>query len=220
MEMLFRKLLVVGDENSFKKELLLSYTNPNFSEESYVPSVFDNYDVIKDKTGQTINLGLWDTSGQEEYDRLRPISYANTNIILLVFSYTSKTSLQNLTRKWCPEIKHYCRNVPFILVGVKGKEIVDKENANEMKKQALKFALRSGAHGFVECSLYDWASVDQVFNKALDILINYPNTKFNTDCETRKDLTTKFIEAGGEQSTSDILWDWYYWLKRKGIAFL
>ncbi len=66
-----------------------------------------------------IELGLWDTAGQEEYDRLRPLSYANANVFLLCFSIVNPVSYQNITAKWYKEVIHYCPDVPLILVGTK-----------------------------------------------------------------------------------------------------
>ncbi len=54
-----------------------------------------------------INLNLWDTAGQEDYDRLRPLSYPNTDVFLIMFSTVSPTSYQNVRNKWVPEIQHY-----------------------------------------------------------------------------------------------------------------
>ena len=48
---------------------------------------------------KNITLGLWDTAGQEEYERLRPLSYQNTNIFLIVLSVIAKESLENATQK-------------------------------------------------------------------------------------------------------------------------
>ena len=68
---------------------------------------------------QTIELGLWDTAGQEEYDRLRPLSYANANVFLVCFSVVNPVSFENVTTKWYPEVIHFCPDVPQILVGTK-----------------------------------------------------------------------------------------------------
>ena len=66
-----------------------------------------------------VELALWDTAGQEDYDRLRPLSYPDTDVILMCFSIDSPDSLQNIPEKWVPEVKHFCPNVPIVLVGNK-----------------------------------------------------------------------------------------------------
>ena len=73
-----------------------------------------------------MNLSLWDTAGQEDYARLRPLSYANTNIFLICFSLESRASLKNVKQKWIPELHKYDKAhqnkmgpPKFILVGNK-----------------------------------------------------------------------------------------------------
>lgn len=65
-----------------------------------------------------VSLGLWDTAGQEDYDRLRPLSYPQTDVFLICFSVASPSSFENVTSKWYPEIKHHCPDAPIILVGM------------------------------------------------------------------------------------------------------
>ncbi len=66
-----------------------------------------------------VEMSLWDTAGQEDYDRLRPLSYPETNVILICFSIDLPSSLQSVTNKWIEEILHYCEGVPILLVGCK-----------------------------------------------------------------------------------------------------
>ena len=82
-----------------------------------------------------VSLGLWDTAGQEDYDRLRPLSYpqvndlmkifclfmaniyfTQTDVFLICFSVVSPSSFENVTSKWYPEIKHHCPDAPVLLV--------------------------------------------------------------------------------------------------------
>lgn len=69
--------------------------------QKYVPTVFENYltNAIHEPTGKIVELALWDTAGQEEYDRLRPLSYPETDVILICFAIDSHASLENVTDK-------------------------------------------------------------------------------------------------------------------------
>merc|ERR1712241_926543 len=82
-----------------------------------IPTVFDNYTIKNMVGGEEVTMGLFDTAGQEDYDRLRPLSYPNTDIFLACFSVVEPVSFENIKEKWIPEITHHCPNVPFMIVG-------------------------------------------------------------------------------------------------------
>ncbi|TMS16460.1 Rho-related GTP-binding protein RhoA-D [Larimichthys crocea] len=147
-----KKLVIVGDGACGKTCLLIVFSKDQFPE-VYVPTVFENYIADIEVDGRQVELALWDTAGQEDYDRLRPLSYPDTDVILMCFSIDSPDSLENIPEKWTPEVKHFCPNVPIILEPVKSEEGRDMAN-------------RISAFGYLECSAKTKDGVREVFEMA------------------------------------------------------
>ena len=78
--------------------------------------VFDNYDTMETYEGDRIKISLWDTAGQEEFDKLRPLSYPQTDVFLVCFSVVDSTSYDNIAVKWISEIKNGEPNAPIVNV--------------------------------------------------------------------------------------------------------
>src|SRR5271154_1423429 len=80
---------------------------------------FDNYtsNIVVDNV--KVSLGLWDTAGQEDYDRLRPLSYPQTDVFILCYCVVAPSTFANVTSKWLPELRHHCPDTPIVLVGTK-----------------------------------------------------------------------------------------------------
>lgn len=101
-----------------------NYTIPNYN-----PTVFDMYKVkFSSPTSKPIQLTFWDTAGQEDYDRLRPLSYPQTDLFLLFYAVDYASSVDDLTPKWYPEIMHHQPNAVSLLIGTKSDLRNDKSS--------------------------------------------------------------------------------------------
>merc|ERR1712137_874347 len=168
-----------GDGAVGKTCLLISYTSNSFPQE-YVPTVFDNYSANVMVDSKTVSLGLWDTAGQEDCDRLRPLSYPQTDIFLICFSIVSPTSFQNVKTKWVPEVKHHCPDTKLILVATKMDLREDKGQIDRLKEKGYQpisqadgeaLARDIGAEAYRECSALTQKGLKQVFDEAIKAVV-------------------------------------------------
>ncbi|KAM9666483.1 transforming protein RhoA-like isoform 1-T1 [Trichechus inunguis] len=173
-----KKLVIVGD-GACGKTLLIVFSKNQFPD-MYVPTVFENYVADIEVDRKQVKLALWDTDGQEDYDHLRSLFYLDTDDILMYFSINSPDILENIPEKWTPAVKHFCPNVPIILVGNK-KDLRNYEQTRQepakMKQEPVKpeegrdTANRIGAFWYMECSAKTKDGVREVFEMATRVTL-------------------------------------------------
>jgi Ras family protein A len=143
--------------------------------QEFIPTIFENYVVETKFEGISVELSIWDTAGQEEYENLRLRSYSGANVVLICYSPDCRDSLENIEVKWVPEVCHFCPGVPYLLVCCKsdlredmktveslnrcGETTVSTEEGAEMAKK-----ISAGAH--MECSSKFNLGINEVFEFA------------------------------------------------------
>ncbi|KAK3670732.1 Rho GTPase [Recurvomyces mirabilis] len=181
-----RKLVLLGDGACGKTSLLNVFTRGYFPT-VYEPTVFENYvhDIFIDNVH--VELSLWDTAGQEEFDRLRSLSYDDTHAIMLCFSVDSPESLENVESKWVGEIAENCPGVRLVLVALKCdlREPVaeGEEGEGALKrpcidyKAGLAVAEKIKALRYLECSAMKNRGVNEAFTEAARVALQVKNVK-------------------------------------------
>ncbi|KAJ4897034.1 Rac-like GTP-binding protein ARAC3 [Raphanus sativus] len=183
------KCVIVGDGAVGKTCLLISYTRNTFTTDD-MPTVFEYVCVHVIVDGSSINLELADTAGQDDYNRLRPLSYPCTDVFLLAFSLVDKASYENVAKKWVPELRHHSPNVPILLVGTKLDARDDKQYFLEhpgavpiSTAQGEELKRLVGASAYIECSSKTQLNVKAVFDEAIKVVLKPPNN-YNNNIST------------------------------------
>jgi len=185
------KCVIIGDRSVGKTSMLISFTSNSFPSE-YIPTIFDNYSSNILVNNKIVNLGLWDTAGQEDYDRIRPLSYPKTDIFILCFSVVDRKTFLNIKDKYYPEISHHCPNIPFIICGTKIdlrddyliKKMLKSKNEKAISLEEGKELVRelSGIK-YLECSSYLRINIDEIFKEVASIYLDLLVQKKKKKCK-------------------------------------
>ena len=236
------KCVVIGDGAVGKTSLLISYTTNTFPSD-YVPTVFDNYTTtvsLRDPNYsdpsstealaanpnansthsnehlRVFKLNLWDTAGQEEYDRLRPLSYPQTDIFLICFALTERSSFRNVADKWLPELRAnsniesnelYAKygTLPVLLVGTKADLLSGDDSDRITEEEIGALVQKLGVVGYAECSAMTQVGVREVFERAIDAVVFEPERRAATTTTTTTTTVSETVPvpvASGQSGNS------------------
>ena len=134
------------------------------------------YDDVDRKTvvvnGKEVKADLWKINPSEEYDRLRPLNYPNTDVVVIEFGVDNHSAFKHVEERWMPEVRLHLPDVPVVLVGTKSdlrqtlvnrRPVVPVEEGEAMAK-------RLGCAGYMECSALTGENAEEVLEHALSLV--------------------------------------------------
>ena len=172
------KCVLVGDGAVGKTSFAIVLTENYFPQLGYVPTVFDIFTTETVANGIHYQIDLYDTGGQEDYDRLRPLSYPQTDVFLVCLSTISPASFENVRCKWHPEVQHYGPQTPILLIGLQNDLKEDDHVRYKLGRCGLKpitvaegdkLAKEIGAERYIECSALTQIGLKEVFDEIIKI---------------------------------------------------
>lgn len=188
----------MSDYRDVGKTSLLYIYATNASLDDFIPTgeyLVQRRELNVTFDGKPIHLGLYDTQAQGDYDRLRPLSYPETDVFLICFSLVDPDSFENVRAQWYPEVHHYCPNTLIILVGTKLdlrdhqwtiERLKERKLAPITYTQGLAMAEELGAVMYLECSALTKNGLKTVFDGAIRAaLCPVPEPKKRSKCSVQ-----------------------------------
>mmetsp|Transcript_13774 Transcript_13774/g.16398 ORF Transcript_13774/g.16398 Transcript_13774/m.16398 type:complete len:257 (+) Transcript_13774:224-994(+) len=173
------KIVVVGDVGTGKTSLVQTYLSGEFPDDQ-IQDNLSPFTVLQSKVtgiqGEMCSISLWDTSSNEEMDRLRPLSYAQTDLFILCFSIVQPESYESIRAKWSREMNFHAHETPIVLMGLMSDlrsdesiktRLADRQLAPIVEEQGHNLAKQLGARCYVECSALTRAGLVEAIEKGI-----------------------------------------------------
>ncbi|CAH0553343.1 unnamed protein product [Brassicogethes aeneus] len=157
------RITVVGDGDTGKTSILIAYKDKTFND-TYTPTVFDSYSMDIPIFNEIYHIILYDTAGQEDFDRLRRFAYKDTDVFILCYAINNPDSYYNIKDKWVPELRALKPNTKIILTGTKSD--LKRMSGSITTEEGQTLAKQIKADGFLECSAKNMINIEQTFQTA------------------------------------------------------
>ncbi|CAG8511925.1 7486_t:CDS:2 [Paraglomus occultum] len=121
--------------------------------------------------GTYVRVAFWDTCGQDDFDRLRALSYPDADAVIIAFAANDPASLDNVYGSWTSEVRHHLPNVPIFLVATKIDKRTDARNDARIEvvtyEDGSAVAKNIKATGYLECSAKTGGGLDNVYEHVI-----------------------------------------------------
>jgi small GTP-binding protein len=163
------KLILVGSSGVGKTSLVGCFFQQQFDSRA-LPTVAPAFCTapVKVSDGRTVDLQIWDTAGQEQYQSISQMFYRDSNIALVCFTEADFAAIQ----KWVDRVKEFTSDCRIYLVGTQV-DLLDSQALstfnekvqNVATEQNMKFFMTSAKSGQGVTDLFQYvageASADQ-----------------------------------------------------------
>jgi len=142
------KVAIIGNCSVGKSSLVQRVTSGSFNDKSS-STIGAAFCVFNHKTeNNNYKYQMWDTAGQERFKSLVPVYLRGSNIVLIVFDLTSRSSFEDSIGHWHQEVLNNSPDAVKILIGSK---LDLKKNREVNKSEAIRFA-KNNRMEYIECS--------------------------------------------------------------------
>ena len=153
------KLIIVGDSNVGKTNIMSKYIHNQFNQHSKSTIGVEFGTKIVNIDNKKIKAQIWDTAGQERYKSITSAYYKGAKGALIVYDITNKFSFDSVD-KWVQDLNSYGdKNITLLLVGNKS----DLEEKRQILKENGEEKAKSFNLGFIETSACSGDNIDQAF---------------------------------------------------------
>ncbi len=169
---LTKKVVVTGDPACGKTSLLSIFFKgiyPRF----FVPPIIDKLSWLIDIEDKDCRIIFLDTNGNDGPNSRRPYAYLDADAAIICFSIGSKITLENVQRKWVPELHQFLsKDTPIVLLGLKKdlrhdlmffRELRGKKDRMCRVSEGRQCAEQINAVAFLECSAKKGEDLRQPF---------------------------------------------------------
>ena len=168
---LLYKIIIIGDSNVGKSNILSRYTKDQFQGNSKATVGVELGTKFVKVEGVGAKLQIWDTAGQERYRSLTSSYYKGCHGCFIVYDITNEQSFESINTWYEQAVKEAGKEVSIILVGNK----CDLENERKVPKEKGEEKARTMNASFFETSALSKVNIDDIFKEIVNNI--YQRTK-------------------------------------------